>query len=205
MSASRPRLRSTMNSPDVASRLQATLDQEEVRRKRVLRNALIVAGLSLVAAVTALSLLQGNASAAVRAPRSPVENELGDAPAVPSKAPGVAPPKAAETVPSKPVESVPEPPIPAQTPPSPQGPRRYSVAIGQSGYEPSVIVASTDEPIIVTVEQGDGCAAGFLIPALGVSEDNSAGPVTIDLGIVAAGRYQFSCGMGMVTGELVVQ
>lgn len=183
--------------PDVVSRLQATLDQEEARRKRALRIGLTAAALSLVVAISTLALLQSNASAAVRAPRSPVDNELGEAPSVP--------PKAAETVPPKPIEAVPDPLIPALTPPSPQESQRYSVAIGQSGYEPSAIVASADEPIIVSVEQGDGCAAGFLIPALGVSEDNSAGPVTIDLGIVAAGRYQFSCGMGMVTGELVVR
>lgn len=142
-----------------------------------------------MATIAALAILQGNASAAARSPEYSARSEVGVTPVTPPKTP----------------EAVPATPIPAQVPPSPPEPQRISVAIGQSGYEPNVIVASVDEPIVMSVEQGEGCAAGFLIPVLGVSEDNSAGPVTIDLGIVAAGRYQFSCGMGMVTGELVVR
>lgn len=188
MSASRPHLRSTKKGPDAASRLQATLDYEEARRKRALRSALIVFGLSLVAVVAALVLLQRDAWAAAPAPVYRVENE-------------VSPASAAADAP----KAVSEVPVPALTPPSPQEPQRYTIAIGQSGYEPGAIVASADQPIILSVGQGSGCAAGFLIPALGVSADNSAGPVTVDLGRVTAGSYQFSCGMGMVTGELVVE
>lgn len=197
MSAPRPHRLSTEDDSNVVSRLQADLDQEEARRKRALRTALTVVGLSLVAAVAVLALLQSNASAAVRAPDYPVEDGVGPA--------TEAAPKAPATVPSMVPEAVPEVPTPAQTAPSPRATQRYSIAIGQSGYEPSAIVASADEPIVVSVEQGEGCAAGFLIPALGVSEDNSVGPVTVDLGIVAAGSYQFSCEMGMVTGELIVR
>lgn len=44
-----------------------------------------------------------------------------------------------------------------------------------------------------------------LIPDLGIDEDNSREDVTIKLGNVPAGSYGFSCGMGMVTGFLLVR
>lgn len=84
-------------------------------------------------------------------------------------------------------------------------PQRFRIAIGSQGYEPSIIRASASRPVILNVGQGEGCAAGFLIPKLRVERDNSVGPVAINLGRVRPGRYRFSCGMEMVTGTLIVE
>lgn len=83
--------------------------------------------------------------------------------------------------------------------------QRFKIAVGARGYEPSAITADGDRPIELTVAQGEGCAAGFLMPTLGVEEDNSTGPVTIRLGRLEPGSYTFTCGMAMVTGKITVR
>lgn len=83
--------------------------------------------------------------------------------------------------------------------------QRLDIAIGEAGYEPSTLSARATIPITLVVEKGEGCAAGFLMPALGVSADNSRGPVSIDIGILKEGTYTFTCGMGMVEGRLIVR
>jgi len=83
--------------------------------------------------------------------------------------------------------------------------QRLSIAIGDVGYEPSVLSAKSGAPIELTVAKGAGCAAGFIIPELGVSMDNSAAPATKKLGILKDGDYRFSCAMGMVEGLLKVR
>lgn len=88
---------------------------------------------------------------------------------------------------------------------APPASQRFSIAIGEFGYEPTAISAKAGVPIMLTVAQGDGCAAGFLIPQLDVALDNSSGPVSADLGILQPGEYRFTCGMDMVSGLLMVR
>jgi hypothetical protein len=83
--------------------------------------------------------------------------------------------------------------------------QHFNIRIGGVGYEPSLVTASAGRPITLTVGKGEGCAAGFLMPSLGVEKDNSSGAVTIKLGRLKPGTYGFSCGMGMVQGRLVVR
>jgi hypothetical protein len=83
--------------------------------------------------------------------------------------------------------------------------QRFTIAIGAKGYAPSRIVAKAGTPIVLTVGKGEGCAAGFDMPKLGVHIDNSAGSASAELGALKAGSYQYTCSMGMVTGELVVR
>lgn len=83
--------------------------------------------------------------------------------------------------------------------------QRFSIAIGAGGYVPSSIRASSSAPIRLTVAKGEGCAAGFNIPELGIEADNSAGRVTLNLGKVEKGSYVYTCSMGMVSGTLVVR
>lgn len=133
-------------------------------------------------------------------------------PAVPTPAPRAdAPPETQEpaepTV--KPAPEPAEPPAPPAPKPAEKKPQvttqRFKIAIGARGYEPSSITAAADRPIELRVAQGEGCAAGFLMPALGVEEDNSTGPVTIRLGKLQSGSYTFTCGMAMVAGKLTVR
>jgi hypothetical protein len=78
-------------------------------------------------------------------------------------------------------------------------------AIGDTGYEPAVLTAKAGTPIKLTVDKGEGCAAGFLMPELGIELDNSSGSVTKSLGSLEAGDYRFTCGMQMVEGLLRVK
>jgi plastocyanin len=89
-----------------------------------------------------------------------------------------------------------------KTPPAPQS---YHIRIGTVGYEPSTVKAHTGSPITLVVGKGQGCAAGFEMPSLGVSKDNSSGQVSIHLGRLKSGTYTFTCGMGMIAGQLVVR
>jgi len=80
-----------------------------------------------------------------------------------------------------------------------------SVGVGGDGYEPTVVEVKAGEPIILTIDQGEGCAAGFLMPQLGITADNSQGPVSVEIPPLEAGEYGFSCGMEMAFGVLVAR
>ena len=84
-------------------------------------------------------------------------------------------------------------------------PQHIRLAIGATGYEPSALQASSLSAITLTVGKGEGCAAGFLMPSLGISKDNSRGSVTFSLGKLKPGTYRFSCAMEMVEGRLIVR
>jgi plastocyanin domain-containing protein len=117
----------------------------------------------------------------------------------------------ARAVPSPTKKSPPPAPKPKPptvvTPPAPKPPavQQVSIAVGAAGYEPSTVSVHSGAPIRITVAQGQGCAAGFLMPRLGISQDNSAGPITFEVGPLDRGTYTFTCGMGMLTGQLVVE
>ena len=144
-------------------------------------------------------------AAAPGAPTSPEPSA--PAPARPADPPGEAPdPVDPSSGPAPESADPPAPPAPKPPAPKPSATaQRFDIAIGTRGYEPSSITAGADRPIELTVAQGEGCAAGFLMPALGVEEDNSAGPVTVRLGRLEPGTYAFTCGMAMVTGKLIVR
>lgn len=112
------------------------------------------------------------------------ETETAEAPAEPKPAPKAAP---------KPVAK-PKPAV-----------QKLSVGLGQYGYDPEVLTAKAGIPIKLTVAEGQGCAAGFLMPSLNVNADNTSGPAVIDLPALDAGSYQFTCGMEMVAGTLEVR
>ena len=97
------------------------------------------------------------------------------------------------------------PPVPAVKRSVPAASQRFTIAIGDAGYEPSVVKAKAGVPITLIVAKGAGCAAGFLMPSRGIAADNSGHRITIRLGKLKAGVYPFSCGMDMVQGRLVVR
>lgn len=213
------RSRRRVEDDDVIARLQSMLDREQIRRRNLTRAGVIATCVALVLVVGAVVLARGNASAATRTgpvavepvqrvaettpistPESATTASAPSAEAAPAE-PAVESPAAGPSVAVKPKQRPKATPKPA---PEPE-PQRFRIAIGSQGYEPGVIRASAGAPVILRVGRGEGCAAGFLIPELGVDEDNSGGPVTINLGRVRAGRYQFSCGMEMVTGTLIVK
>ena len=197
------------------SRLQAVIDQAEIRRGVLARRVVLVAAAVLVVAAAGVVLALGKPAVAdVAAPLSPeptsraVAASVEVTEAVPSEEATVAGSGRA-TLPAIPEKPAAPKPVAkrgdAKVPKASATVQAFRIAIGVTGYRPSVINASASSPIVLSVQRGQGCAAGFLIPDLGVDEDNSGGPVSIRLGRVPAGTYQFSCGMEMVTGTLIVK
>ena len=220
------------NAEAAISRVQRDMERAERHHHRWLKNAVVggVIGGAFVVALVATVLAglgRSSASASVPAPSAEApEAATADRPAAPAPAdtgPAVPDPEAGQgseegvtvppvDTPAPVVEPKPEPAPKPKPQPKPEpdqaankDTKRLSIRIGGAGYEPSTVTASSDRPISLTVGKGEGCAAGFLMPSLGIDKDNSSGSVTIGLGRLKPGTYGFSCGMGMVQGELVVR
>jgi hypothetical protein len=74
-----------------------------------------------------------------------------------------------------------------------------------NGYNPNVIVLEAGTPAEITFSEGYGCMAEVMSADLGFFEDLQSGPRTVALEGLAPGTYDFSCGMEMVFGQVVVQ
>jgi plastocyanin domain-containing protein len=90
----------------------------------------------------------------------------------------------------------------------PQPSTRVVEIVVQDGYKPSEILATEGEHIrlrFVRRESSD-CTAEVVFPALEIRKPLPEGQaVTIDLGRLSAGRYEFTCAMGMIRGAIVVR
>jgi hypothetical protein len=74
-----------------------------------------------------------------------------------------------------------------------------------AGYAPNVIKLAAGVPTEITFSQGSGCMAQVMSQDLGFFEDLTSGPVTVKIEPLAPGTYEFSCGMAMVFGSIVVE
>lgn len=72
-------------------------------------------------------------------------------------------------------------------------------------YQPNVIKLAAGVPAKVTFGQSSGCTGQVMSEQLGFFEDLTTGPVTVELPALEAGEYEFSCGMAMVFGKIVVE
>jgi uncharacterized protein len=82
---------------------------------------------------------------------------------------------------------------------------RLTVANGH--YDPSVLSIPAGRPVrlIVSRPESDPCSAQLLFPRLGINKDlTSNGVTTIELPATKAGTFTMTCGMGMISGQLVV-
>ena len=84
------------------------------------------------------------------------------------------------------------------------GVQRISVDLSQGVYDPAVIHAKAGVPLEITFGPGQGCTSAILIKQFGVNQDITQGAV-IDLPAMKPGEYEFSCGMEMVFGKIVVR
>lgn len=189
--------------------------ERELRRaERERRRLVALAGLAGVAVVglavivVTIQSVRGASTAKVQAPKQ-IESAQ-------ETAPSESPTAREEQIAEEPVTEAPatsaaeKPAATAKPKPTPEpevkpAVQRLSVGLGQYGYDPETLNAKAGIPIKLTVAKGEGCAAGFLMPGLNVSADNSKGPATIDLPALDAGSYQFMCAMQMVSGTLVVK
>ena len=84
------------------------------------------------------------------------------------------------------------------------GVQAIAVKVGTT-YAPNIIKLKAGVPAEITFGQGGGCTAQVVSQDLGFSEDLSAGPKVVKLPALEKGTYAFSCGMGMVFGQIVVE
>jgi hypothetical protein len=81
------------------------------------------------------------------------------------------------------------------------------LTINNTQYEPAALSIPADKPvrIVVTRNEDVACSDAIVFPQLGVSKDLVANGVTnVDLPAAKAGTYTMTCGMGMMSGQLVV-
>jgi len=83
--------------------------------------------------------------------------------------------------------------------------QRIQVDLSNNSYNPNVIKLIPGVPAEITFGQGSGCLAQVMSKDLGFFEDLTGGPVTVTLPALEAGTYEFSCGMEMVFGSIVVE
>jgi hypothetical protein len=84
------------------------------------------------------------------------------------------------------------------------GVQKISVDVART-YNPNVIQLKAGVPAEITFSQSAGCTSIVQSSDLNFQEDLSSGPKTVKLPGLAAGTYNFACGMNMVSGTIVVQ
>jgi plastocyanin domain-containing protein len=75
------------------------------------------------------------------------------------------------------------------------------------GYSPNVVQAKVGEPLRLVFDRKDdsSCSEEIVMPEFGVRRFLPTGTRTaIDITPTKAGRHQFTCGMGMLRGTVIV-
>jgi plastocyanin domain-containing protein len=87
------------------------------------------------------------------------------------------------------------------------GVQQITVAV-ESGYHPAVVYVRKKRPVQLVFERREqsGCSEEIAIPEFGVRKFLPAfQKTTIELVPTRAGTFEFTCGMGMLRGRLIVQ
>jgi plastocyanin len=85
------------------------------------------------------------------------------------------------------------------------GVQKISVDVSKGYYDPSTIQLKAGVPAEITFSQASGCTGVVQSQQLGFQEDLTSGPKAVKIAALQPGTYQFSCGMGMVVGTVVVK
>lgn len=75
------------------------------------------------------------------------------------------------------------------------------------GYSPAAVHVSAGRPVRLRFDRADAspCSEEVVLPEFGIRRFLPAGTVTsIDVTPERAGTYEFTCGMGMLRGRLIV-
>lgn len=83
--------------------------------------------------------------------------------------------------------------------------QRLAVDVSKGYFDPTVIRVKAGVPTELEFGQGSGCLAEVMFPQFGIREDLTSGGALVSLPALDAGEYEFSCGMEMVFGTLVVE
>jgi uncharacterized protein len=81
------------------------------------------------------------------------------------------------------------------------------LSITNTQYQPAALSIPADKPVrlVVTRNEDVACSNQIVFPQLGVTKDLLGnGVTTVDLPATKAGTYSMTCGMGMMSGQLVV-
>lgn len=82
-----------------------------------------------------------------------------------------------------------------------------SMAVTYNGFEPNVFKLKKDVPVkwLIDGQQISGCTNQIIVPDLNIKKDLVAGENIIDFTPTKAGKINFSCWMGMVRGQFIVE
>jgi plastocyanin domain-containing protein len=86
--------------------------------------------------------------------------------------------------------------------------QQVKVSVTEAGFVPATVSVKKGVPIILllTRKTENTCATQAVFPAIGKTVDLPLNrTVHVSLPAQSGGRMAFACGMGMFTGELVVQ
>lgn len=83
--------------------------------------------------------------------------------------------------------------------------QKIAVDVSKGYYDPSSIVLKAGVPAEITFSQSSGCTQIVQSQDLNFSADLGQGPQTVKLAALQPGTYTFTCGMGMVSGQIVVK
>jgi hypothetical protein len=83
--------------------------------------------------------------------------------------------------------------------------QRIAVDLSQGFYDPTIIQAKAGLPLEIAFGQGQGCLSTVLVPSADIRQDLTNGGAVVKLPAMQPGEYEFSCGMKMVFGKIVVK
>jgi plastocyanin domain-containing protein len=83
--------------------------------------------------------------------------------------------------------------------------QRISVDLSQGYYDPTIIEAKAGVPLEISFGQGQGCLSSVLVPDFSIDQDLRNGGAVVKLPAMQPGEHEFSCGMRMVFGRIVVK
>ncbi|MCB9802971.1 sulfite exporter TauE/SafE family protein [Candidatus Nomurabacteria bacterium] len=81
------------------------------------------------------------------------------------------------------------------------------MGIDYSGYNPSVFYLKKDVPVkwIIDGTQASGCTNQIIVPDLGIQKSLTKGDNIIEFTPKKTGKINFSCWMGMVRGQFIIE
>ncbi|MCL5292658.1 MAG: cupredoxin domain-containing protein [Actinobacteria bacterium] len=89
-----------------------------------------------------------------------------------------------------------------------QGDKQVVDMVVSNGWNPNVIKAKANIPLKINldIQQAGGCVSSLVIQQLNIGVQLQSGTKTaLEVPPLQPGTYQYSCQMGMINGQLIVQ
>jgi plastocyanin domain-containing protein len=86
--------------------------------------------------------------------------------------------------------------------------RQEQVIVVRGGYDPAVVSVEAGKPVRLVFDRQEtsGCSEEVVIPALSTRKFLAPNAKTsVDLPPLTPGRYEFTCGMGMLRGAVIAE